>query len=191
MEGVLLHIFCDCFAHILWPAFAKFWPRVFPVSVSSSCLVCGIKEISTQLTLFLPDGGRPKLPGLKGMKAVKPPASVNETCVAPNVENATHPEFEHCSPPGFEDCLPPGFDHAIPLVFDGCSPAEFSSCSPLGFEDLKDDYVILCNSDYVPSGSMESWKRSGGDMSSQYALIKSTRGLPEDKSGDSVCSSSR
>ncbi|KAM6197226.1 uncharacterized protein WM294_008666 isoform 2-T2 [Sarcoramphus papa] len=89
------------------------------------------------------DGGRPKLPGLKGTKAVKPPASVNETCVAPNVENTTHPEFEHCSPPGFEGCLPPGFDHAIPPVFDGCSPAEFSSCSPPGFEDLKDDYVIL------------------------------------------------
>ncbi|CAM9670423.1 unnamed protein product [Bubo scandiacus] len=95
----------------------------------------------------------------QGMKAVKPPTSVNEMCVAPNVENTTHPEFECCSPPGFED--------------------------------LKADCVILCNSDYVPSGSRVSWRRGEEDVSSQCALIKkSTRGLPEDKSGDPVCSSS-
>lgn len=76
-------------------------------------------------------------------------------------------------------------------VFDGCAPVEFNYCSPPGSEDLKDDYVILCNSDYVPSASIESWKCTEGDTSSQYALIKkSKRGLPEDKSGDSVCSSS-
>lgn len=76
-------------------------------------------------------------------------------------------------------------------MFDGCAPVEFNYCSPPGSEDLKDDYVILCNSDYVPSASIESWKCTEGDTSSQYALIKkSKRGLPEDKSGDSVCSSS-
>lgn len=47
------------------------------------------------------------------MKAVKPPAAVNEMWLAPNVENTTHPESEHCNPPGFEDCLPLGFDHSI------------------------------------------------------------------------------
>ncbi|XP_026706846.1 uncharacterized protein LOC113481425 [Athene cunicularia] len=45
--------------------------------------------------------------------------------------------------------------------------------------------------DYVPSGSRVSWKHGEEDVSSQYALImKSTRGLPGDKPGDPVCSSS-
>ncbi|XP_063204445.1 uncharacterized protein LOC134521667 isoform X1 [Chroicocephalus ridibundus] len=128
------------------------------------------------------DGERPKLPGLKSMKSVKPQASVNEAYVAPNIEKTTRPESEHCNPHRFEDCFSPDFDHSIPPVLDGCTPAEFSWCSPPGLEDLKDDYL--------PSGSTASCKCSEGDMSSQYAVVKSTRGLPEDKPGDSVCSSS-
>jgi len=84
------------------------------------------------------------VPGLKGVKAVKLPASVNGKCVAPNIENTTLPEFEHCSPSGFEDCLPLGFNHSVPPLFDGCVSAEFNYCSPPGFEDLRTDYVILC-----------------------------------------------
>ncbi|XP_074941777.1 uncharacterized protein LOC142053660 [Phalacrocorax aristotelis] len=120
------------------------------------------------------DGERGELSRHGGMTAVKPPALVNEMCVTPNAKNTTHPEFEH----------------SIPPAFDGCAPAELNSCSPPGSEGLKDDYVILCNSDCVTSGSIRSWKCSEGDMPSQYALMDSSkRGLPEDKSGDSVCSS--
>ncbi|OPJ66529.1 hypothetical protein AV530_016572 [Patagioenas fasciata monilis] len=99
------------------------------------------------------DGDRPKLPGCKGVKVIKPPASVSEMCISLNVENTTHPESEHCSLPG-------------------------QLC------------ITLCNSDSVPSGSVEFWKYHEGDMSSQYALIKSKSALSEDQYGDSVCSSS-
>ncbi|GAB0177852.1 hypothetical protein GRJ2_000250500 [Grus japonensis] len=135
------------------------------------------------------DGERLKLLGLKGMKAVKSPASDNE-CVLP--QTLRPPPIQNLSTAVLQD-LRTGFHQVLiaPLPQHLMAvPAEFNYCTPPGFENLKDDYVILYNSDYVPSGSTESWKCSEGDRSSQYALFKSTRGLPEDKSGDSVCSSS-